>query len=763
MCKICRVASRISLSFVLLTVWAGKVKGGEGASDAQLETYVAPDGQGCFAMSLKPPIAQPKAGGHDVVILFDTSASQAGEFREKAMAALESLAASLGGDDRAQLVAVDLNAVRLTSAFVPTGSGEFRNALADLRQRVPLGSTEMHRALDTALAAFAEGGRAGRPRSVVYLGDGMSTARLISLSRMDRLVGRLVEARVSVSSLAIGPRLDTELLGALANHTGGVLIVDSDESKAERDGRALADAAHGPVVWPLALELPEAFSQVYPCRRPPLRFDRDTMLVGKLIVESIRDKPSSSVRMRAELLGKPVELLWNVKAVETTCDRAHLAWLVGAVETNDRMTLPAVGRDALADVRPDVTGPGKAPPAAIRGQAADEGLLDQVERRGRVFEGAFRAEVHGAINQARGMMATDAENAGAKLKLVLEKVRQASDLTPEVRSQLGVQTRAALQTAGRMGRLQANREMRRQQAAAEVEARQRINRDLISRGQKVEQLMARFDALMDEQRYLDAEAVAGIAEGMEPGRSDLASAELHARLVGYASDFARLRDTRHKRFVDALYGTESSNVPSAEEPPILYPAPEVWQTLTEKRKRFKVFDLAKVSPAEAKIGAALTEKTEIDFSDQPLSDVIDYLKSKHEIEIQLDSKALADTGIDSSTTVTRNLKGISLRSALRLLLGELDLTYVIRDEVLLITSKTEAENIVSTRVYPVADLVVPVRMPTVGGGMGSGMGNGMFGGGMGGGTMGSGMGGGMMGGGFGGGFGGGMIGGGPGF
>ncbi len=41
---------------------------------------------------------------------------------------------------------------------------------------------------------------------------------------------------------------------------------------------------------------------------------------------------------------------------------------------------------------------------------------------------------------------------------------------------------------------------------------------------------------------------------------------------------------------------------------------------------------------------------------------------KHHIEIQLHNKALGDVGIGSDTPVTKNLKGITLRSALRLML-----------------------------------------------------------------------------------------------
>ena len=83
---------------------------------------------------------------------------------------------------------------------------------------------------------------------------------------------------------------------------------------------------------------------------------------------------------------------------------------------------------------------------------------------------------------------------------------------------------------------------------------------------------------------------------------------------------------------------------------------------------------------------------------------------------------------------------------MRLLLERENLTWVIEDEVMKITTITKADEALSTRVYPVADLVIPVQSGGFGGGFGGGLGGGGFGGG------------GLGGGGFGGGgFGGGGI------
>jgi hypothetical protein len=108
---------------------------------------------------------------------------------------------------------------------------------------------------------------------------------------------------------------------------------------------------------------------------------------------------------------------------------------------------------------------------------------------------------------------------------------------------------------------------------------------------------------------------------------------------------------------------------------------------------------------EKKIADELEKSTNMDFQETPLTGVVDYLKNLHQIEIQLDSKALRDAGVDPETQLTKTLKDISLRSALRLLLAPHELTTIIEDEVLLITTTEKASTCLVTRAYPVGDLV----------------------------------------------------------
>lgn len=93
-------------------------------------------------------------------------------------------------------------------------------------------------------------------------------------------------------------------------------------------------------------------------------------------------------------------------------------------------------------------------------------------------------------------------------------------------------------------------------------------------------------------------------------------------------------------------------------------------------------------PSVQRIFAALDEKTEFDFVQQPFSDVIDYLRQRHDIEIQTDHRSLVDAGIDVfDTSITLSVKGITLRQALEKLLDPLKLCFDVRHEVLFIAAK----------------------------------------------------------------------------
>ena len=119
----------------------------------------------------------------------------------------------------------------------------------------------------------------------------------------------------------------------------------------------------------------------------------------------------------------------------------------------------------------------------------------------------------------------------------------------------------------------------------------------------------------------------------------------------------------------------------------------------------------KLHGGEKAILKALKQKTSLDFAEAPLKDVLDYLSEKHRIPIRIDSAALKEAGVDESTPITCKLSGISLRSALEIILDELQLKWTIHHDVLMITSPTKAESdeYMYTKCYDVTDLLVTAK------------------------------------------------------
>jgi hypothetical protein len=114
------------------------------------------------------------------------------------------------------------------------------------------------------------------------------------------------------------------------------------------------------------------------------------------------------------------------------------------------------------------------------------------------------------------------------------------------------------------------------------------------------------------------------------------------------------------------------------------------------------------SPSVAKIEEALRaplRSAGLDFIDVPLEKVVELLQQEYGISVQLDTAALDEMGLGPEEPVTVHIRNMSLESALRLMLRQLGLTYLIQYEVLMITSPEEAESCVKVCVYDIRDLV----------------------------------------------------------
>jgi hypothetical protein len=345
-------------------------------------------------------------------------------------------------------------------------------------------------------------------------------------------------------------------------------------------------------------------------------------------------------------------------------------------------------------------------------------LLKSAQFDRQLIARSIEREVEAALTHARQRMAGEPASAQQELKTILHQVIVAPELSAAQRAALRQRLEVALRETSRRAFEQQRAALEEQETAAAERDRERVARDIDRRQERTKQLLERLASLLSEKRYELAGLVADDVEASADDPAIGSSTQRNIRLAAATRDALAMRTKRQQGVVESLGRVESASIAFVDDEPIIYPQAEQWQEMTARRIKYARTDLKQATPAEARVSRALEALTTFDFVEIPLRDAIDYLKDLHNIEIQFDTKTLEAEGIDLETPVTRRLSGVSLRSALRLLLGSLDLTYTTENEVLLITSADRAAQRVITKVYPVGELVLPIRTPNFTGGFG---------------------------------------------
>ena len=478
---------------------------------------------------------------------------------------------------------------------------------------------------------------------------------------------------------------------------------------------------------------------------------------------------------------------------------------VGLNRQTDDDEAPAAADDAAGDaleqLPPPAADPRPLPPA--RDVTHDPEELAEFNRLRKVRAQQLEQETAVRLRNARQLMAADPDQARTDLKDLQRSVQASDDLDAAMRDRLLRQIEVSVRESIVRSREKAERDLATERARAIGRERMRLDEDLRRREDRIKQLTERYNALVEEgirigydraERYPvvlgdntrqfydtvtrneppttvfnEAERLPGeqlMEEAPElfanhpvpmTARVLARKAFVEARIRDYDAENVRTKRDIERGFMDCLHQVDIAAIPMPDEPPIIYPNAARWREITKLREKYKSVDLANPGSNEQKIYDALGKPVQnFEFTETPLRDVIAQIQDAQGIPVQIDTKAFEDAGLDLEAPVTKNVSGISLRSALRLLLGDLDLTYLVKDEVLMITTKDKAAETMVVKVYPVADLVIPVNPQSgvnpfqTGGGLGGAGGiNSGQGGGLGGG-------GGMMGGGIGGG-GGGMF------
>ena len=257
-------------------------------------------------------------------------------------------------------------------------------------------------------------------------------------------------------------------------------------------------------------------------------------------------------------------------------------------------------------------------------------------------------------------------------------------------------------TGKRRNELEMERKSELVEARIDRERSQKVEVD-----QRLAMLVEEYNALIDSQRFPEAEAVAKKAGQLAPDNPIVRQLLSQSRVIRRLDTQKSIEGEKRQGFLDVVEDTERSSAPFVG--PIAFPTTHDWEDLTKNRSRLQAEGRSRASPAELQIQKRLSIKVKASHRDQPLSAVLADLAKQADVPIHLDMVGLEQEAVRSDTSVTISLdQTISLKSALKLLLEPLHLDYVVKDEVLKVTSPRLVKGEVYSISYPVADLVIPI-------------------------------------------------------
>jgi type II secretory pathway component GspD/PulD (secretin)/tetratricopeptide (TPR) repeat protein len=339
-----------------------------------------------------------------------------------------------------------------------------------------------------------------------------------------------------------------------------------------------------------------------------------------------------------------------------------------------------------------------------------DSLLKQQEALQEIHFQKLRAEGLKVQSEATSKFGKgDTDGAMAELEAYVKKVKESS-VDP---------TKVALLIRPVENRMEQLRVLKRQQDFFTKSTRERqdfkadLNKDALNhqhKNEEVAKLMKQYRTLMEEGKAHEAEMLAMKAQELDPDNEVIIAAVQVAKMAYRNKEWKRLKDSQEE-----WNWKEGNDVWEFGEPlTIKKPLsvdPEAFRIASQRRSlNGGIGNPSRLrTPQEREIELKLNKPIDIEFKNTPLTDVIDYIRTVTGLNITLDTRAMEEKNIKPTQPVTESLHGIRLRDGLTIILKKCKLTHVTEHNALTITTDERARGRLEQKVFPVADLVIPIE------------------------------------------------------
>jgi len=360
-------------------------------------------------------------------------------------------------------------------------------------------------------------------------------------------------------------------------------------------------------------------------------------------------------------------------------------------------------KDKLMLLQGNVAQAGKAQAAPGSAPAMQEVNQEQAMARQRMWR-----EVTTEIAEAEKMVNTDPSGALDRLQTLRQRTSQSSVDGAVRKSHLAMVDRVITNIQAYIDQnkpaIDQQERNRRTEDTMALEAATRAKID-----GEIQSMVDQYNDLMETANYTEAEIIAKKVIQLDPKSQIATVMHSNAKLARRIHEQNAIADSKVTKAADAYSSVDESSIPFDDRQSLVFGDARVWTENTRLRRNLGDISM-RMTPAEKMIREKLVEPVDVSFDERPLEQAMNTISQMTGIPIVLDPLGLSAEGITSGQTVTLQLGGtpVSLKSALNLILEQYGLTFVIKDEVLKVTSKQTMSREQVKKVYNVKDLVIPI-------------------------------------------------------
>lgn len=330
---------------------------------------------------------------------------------------------------------------------------------------------------------------------------------------------------------------------------------------------------------------------------------------------------------------------------------------------------------------------------------AAQDLADQIQRLNQIAAQKAEREIRDEIAEAVKLVKDEPAKALEKLLAAQDKAEKDAALTDAQRAALKRSLQTHLRIAERNLDALTRKDLEQAQKRLGGEAfraddqraadQARIGRDL-----------ARVRELRLQGRLEEADRIVNDLAQHFPDHPSVRASRRVIPMADRARDSRRLVNDRERRLLGVYGDIERSSIPPIGDVQF----PSNWRELTQKRAAVQL------TAKEKAILKAFDTPIKADFTGQKFEEVIDYLQQVTGVTILLDKASLEQAMVAYDTPVKFNARGVSLRTVLRRILGDLGLTYIVKDEMIQVTTPDRARETLTVRTYYLGDLVAQLSL-----------------------------------------------------